>query len=112
MIIGLNTDFRNNTKSKRPLIIVGMIGLGMILFSLYGTVTTFYTTVTRINRSVKLDKDCSLFLPDTPAALFKKLASEATEDEIIGTRLAANVININRSFGQEGPTSTEQDIGD
>ena len=112
LVFGLNANLHNNNTTKRPLVVVAMVGVAMILFSLWGTVTSFYSTVTRINRNVKADRECSLFLPDTPAALYKKLASEATEDEIINTRLSATVNSLHTLSGTNEPTSTEQDIGD
>lgn len=87
LIIGLRQDYNQGNISKRPIAILAFIGVGLVMFSLWTTVTSFYGTVLRINSDIRKDTKLSLFQKETTQNVLNKYESEFTEADNLNTAL-------------------------
>jgi hypothetical protein len=80
VVLLIDKSFLNSTKTKVGIVFLGWIGLSLIIYGLYGTISSFYSVVRRINKDVRDRKACSLFVTETAANAAKRLGADATLD--------------------------------
>ena len=112
MIIGLRTDFRQGNESKRSIVILAYVGVGLMLFSLYSTVGSFYEITSRINNDIKNRRECSLFSRELPNEVVKRYTREFTEGERLNNQLARAISNQREAYKFEGQSSADLKIPD
>ena len=70
-------NYREGTDSKRPLVILIWVGFGLMVFGIWSSISSFYTIVSRINTNVRVNKECSLFMPESAQTAVDILASSS-----------------------------------
>lgn len=70
-------NYREGTDSKRPLVILIWVGFGLMVFGIWSSISGFYTIVSRINTNVRVNKECSLFMPESAQTAVDILASSS-----------------------------------
>jgi len=81
LVMTLNADYKNGTKSKMPFVIVAWVGVAMILFGIWTTLGSFYTLASRINLDVRRNPKCSLFSAETAIEAARLLKHNAALEE-------------------------------
>lgn len=111
LIMGLRVDYSQGNQSKQSLCILAFVGLAMILFSLWTTVSSFYGVVARIEKDIKLYKDCSLFSKDNPKSVITRYRLEYEESDRLNGALANSIRKSRRERkDDEGPGSADLDV--
>jgi len=82
-ILLFNEGYKNNSVSKRAIIILGWVGFSLTLVGIWLTINNFYTVTNKINKIVKQKRNCALFLPESAESAIKILVSEAVADQRI-----------------------------
>jgi len=80
VVLLIDNAFLNSTKSKIGIVFLGWIGVSLIIYGLYGTISSFYSLVRKINKDVRDKRACSLFVTETAANAAKRLSADATLD--------------------------------
>lgn len=70
-------NYREGNDSKRPLVILIWVGFGLMVFGIWSSISSFYTIVSRINSNVRVNKECSLFMPESAQSAVDVLASSS-----------------------------------
>jgi hypothetical protein len=70
-------NYREGSDSKRPLIILIWVGFGLMVFGIWSSISSFYTIVNRINTNVRVNKECSLFMPESAQTAVDVIASSS-----------------------------------
>lgn len=81
LIMTLNADYKNGTKSKRVLIILAWVGVAMVLFGIWSTLGSFYKLASKINLDVRRNPKCSLFSAETAIEAARLLKHNAALEE-------------------------------
>lgn len=87
LILGLREDYNQGNVSKKPVVILAYVGVSLILFSLWTTVSSFYGIVQRITVDIRKDPKLSLFQRETTQNVLNKYESEYTEADNLNSAL-------------------------
>jgi hypothetical protein len=80
VVMCTNPSISQGQSSKKPMVIVAYIGLGLVIYGVWSTVQSFYTIVAKINSNIRNNGECSLFVPDTAIDAARLLVAEGTLD--------------------------------
>ena len=87
LIIGLNASYRQGDASKKALAILAMFGVFFVIFGILLTVYSFSSTVDKIENDIKKNRDCSIFVKETPKNVLKRFAAEQEQGHKISMLL-------------------------
>jgi hypothetical protein len=97
VVLAVKPEYRNNSASKKSIIILGWVGFGLILFGLWTTINSFYTVVQKINQDVRIKRGCSLFNPENARNAVETIAADENLDDDLADFINARKNNVERS---------------
>lgn len=97
VVLAVKPEYRNNSASKKSIIILGWVGFGLILFGLWTTINSFYTVVQKINQDVRIKRGCSLFNPENARNAVETIAADENIDDDLADFINARKNNVARS---------------
>lgn len=112
LILGLRVDYRQGNMSKRPIVILAYVGVGLMLFSLYATVGSFYDITMRINSDIKTRGACSLFSRELPNEVVKRVTGEFTIASKLNDDLARSIAKQRQLYKNTETTSADLQVSE
>jgi hypothetical protein len=108
IVTNVQEDYRNGTKSKNPFIILMYIGIALVLFGLFATISNFYRVVKDINTSVRNKGACSFFTTESPKNAARLVASEVTFDKNVNDLIAIEADKASKLLSRPGAAYGEE----
>lgn len=102
LIMCTNESLNSGESTKRNILILAYVGLGLMVFGLWSTINNFYVVVAKINSNIRTSGDCSLFVPDTAIDAARLLISNSTLDSTISDAVESRrnaSLNIQPAYG-------------
>jgi hypothetical protein len=75
-VICFKTDYVNQIKSKKAILVLSFIGFALLFWGIYNTYNNFSSTVLKIKNDISKKGICSIFVEETAASTFQNIVND------------------------------------
>jgi uncharacterized membrane protein len=75
-VICFKTDYVNQIKSKKAILVLSFIGFALLFWGIYNTYNNFSSTVMKIKNDISKKGICSIFVEETAASTFQNIVND------------------------------------